>query len=168
MDPQAPAPVHCDTLASSSMRFLILFAALLAGCSSTASSVSAQQQAVEARLADLLAAASAPEATASSIAPFLIARGSDPSRDWKVPADISIEREHAYVESALANLKQLLADVRQPDGGLAYEVIEFVVEAESEGEWHVLMVEFETGDAQEAMFAFLPLGETYYLGDIDR
>jgi len=150
------------------MRFLILIVVLLAGCSGATSSVSAQQQAVEARLADLLAAASAPEASAATVAPFLVARGEDKTREWKVPADISIESERAYVESALANLKGLLSEVRQPDGSLAYEVIEFVVEAESEGQWHVLMVEFETGDEQEAMFAFLPLGETYYLGDIDR
>ncbi|MEO0558936.1 MAG: hypothetical protein AAF170_12210 [Bacteroidota bacterium] len=149
------------------MRVLILSVALLAGCSSTPT-ISAQQLAVEARLADLLAAASAPEANAATVAPFLIARGDDPSREWKVPADLSIERERAYVERTLATLQGMLEEARQPDGGLAYEVIEFVVEPESEGVWHVLMVEFETPDRLEAFFAFLPLGDTYYLGDIDR
>ena len=150
------------------MRVLFFLIVLLAGCSGSVSSVSSSQLAVEARLADLLAAASAPDADAESLAPFLIARGSDPAREWKAAADLSIPGERAYVESTLEDLQGLLAQVRQPDGGLAYEVIEFVVEPESEGQWHVLMVEFETGDEQEALFAFLPLGGTFYLGDIDR
>ena len=151
-----------------SMRFLILLAALLAGCSGVQSSVPAPQRAVEARLADLLATASAPNASTATLAPFLIARGEDKTREWKVPADLSIASERAYVESTLTDLQGLLTQVRQPDGSLEYEVIEFVVEPESEGQWHVLMVEFETGNEMEAMFAFLPLGGTYYLGDIDR
>ena len=152
----------------SSMRLALFFAVLLAGCGSVSSQTSAAQRAVEARLADLLAAASAPDASAETIAPFIIARGDDKSREWKAPADLSDPSERRSVEGALADIRGLLSEVRQADGSLAYEVIEFVVESESEGQWHVLMVEFETGNEQEAMFAFLPLGGTYYLGDIDR
>lgn len=150
------------------MRVLLFLALLLVGCSGAQSTVSAQQRAVEARLADMLAAASAPDASAATLAPFLVSRGDDETRQWKVPADPSIPGERAYAEGVLADIQGLLAEVRQPDGSLGYEVIEFVVESESEGQWHVLIVEFETGDEQEAMFAFLPLGDTYYLGDIDR
>ena len=73
------------------------------------------------------------------------------------------------MEDAQTALEQLLSDVRRGDGGLEYEIEEFVVESESEGQWHVVQVEFETGVREvEALFAFLPLGGTYYLGEIER
>lgn len=151
------------------MRAVVLAAVLLAGCAGSGGSVTASQRAVETRLADLLAAAAATDASIETLATFMVARGDDPARRWKAPADLSDASERAFVEQAHDELVDLLALVQHPDGGFEYEVEEYVVESESEGQWHVLEVEFET-DVRDvvAMFAFLPLGGTYYLGEIER
>ena len=149
----------------------LLLAALLVGCSSTPPTASspAQQRAVEARLADLLAAAAAPDASPETIAPFLIARTDDDARQWKVAVDPSRPGERAHAESVLGTLRGLMDGARGPSGGVEYETLEFVVEPESEGIWHVLRVEFKGGERPvEGFFAFLPLGGTYLLGDIER
>lgn len=150
------------------MRLVLLLPLLLVGCAGTRPSVSAEQRAVETRLADLLAATAATDARNETLATFMVARGDDPIRRWKAPADLSDASERAFVEQTHDELVDLLAQVQHADGGFEYEVVEFVIEPESEGQWHVLEVSFETGAREvSAMFAFLPLGEAYYLGEIE-
>lgn len=151
------------------MRAFALVALLLAGCSGSRSSVTQAQRDVEGRLADLLAAAAATDASIETLATFMVARGDDPARRWKAPADLSDASERAFVEQAHDDLVDLLAQVKGPEGGFEYEIEEFVVESESEGQWHAIEVEFETPSREvTAMFAFLPLNDTYYLGEIER
>lgn len=112
--------------------------------------------AVQAHL-DALLAAMRDGPTARSLAPYLVARGGDEAREWRVPADPV--RERAWVENVLRELARLPL-------GAGYRIDEFVVEPESEGTWHVLRVEFDDPERTEAEFAFLPIGEGFLLGDL--
>ena len=151
------------------MRILLLLAVLLTACSGPVASVTPAQEAVEARLAALLASASAPDAGAATLAPFIVARGDDEARRWKAPADLSHPSERVYVEDVVDRLSQFLRRVRQPDGTLEYEIEAFTAESESEGVWHVLEVGFDAPDSEiDALFAFLPVGGAYYLGEFEK
>ena len=151
------------------MRSLLLFAVLITACSGPSASVTPAQQAVEARLAALLASASAPDAGPNTLAPFLVARGDDVARRWKAPADLNRPGEREYVEDVASGLNRFLLRARQPDGTLEYEIEAFTTESESEGIWHVLEVEFEGAEREvDALFAFLSVGGTYYLGEFEE
>ena len=150
------------------MRLLFLLAVLLTACSGPSASDAPAQRAVEARLAALLASASAPDAGPATLAPFLVARGDDDARRWKAPADLGQPSERVFVEDVAQRLSQFLQEARQPDGTLEYEIDAFTVESESEGVWHVLEVEFEGAESEiDALFAFLPIGDAYYLGEFE-
>ena len=151
------------------MRPLLLLAVLLTACSGTRTPATPAQEAVEARLSALLAAASAPDAGPDALAPFLVARGDDDARRWKAPADLTVASERAFVEDVHDTLSQFLRRARQPDGTLEYEIEAFTTESESEGMWHVLEVEFEGLEGEvEALFAFLPVAGDYYLGEFEK
>ena len=50
-----------------------------------------------------------------------------------------------------------------------YEIEGYESDEESEGEWHMLHVRFDTHEMEERRsFAFLPIGGTFLLGDIDH
>ena len=150
------------------MRSLLLLAALLTACSGPGASVTPAQEAVEDRLGALLASASAPGAGPDTLAPFLVARGDDVARRWKAPADLTQPSERVFVEDVASRLDRFLQRARRPDGTLEYEIEAFTTESESEGVWHVLEVEFEGADNEvDALFAFLPIGGTYYLGEFE-
>jgi len=115
-------------------------------------------------LDNLMALASTRETTIEQFAPFIIARGEDDNREWKEPADPSRPDERLFVESALASVRYLMEASRGD-----YEIEGYESEDESEGEWNVLHVRFDTHEMEERRsFAFLPIGETFLLGDIDR
>jgi len=49
-----------------------------------------------------------------------------------------------------------------------YKVIKYLSETESEGTWHVIFVAYnQRGQEEQAIFAFLKIGDKFALGDID-
>jgi len=114
-------------------------------------------------LEQLLTAASG-NTTVDAFAAFVVARGGDEEREWKAPADPGIPTERQFVESSISTIRQLLEASRND-----YEIEGYESEEESEGEWNVLHVRFDTHEMEERRsFAFLPIGESFLLGDIDE
>jgi len=102
--------------------------------------------------------------TVDAFAAFVVARGGDEEREWKAPADPGIPAERQFVESSISTIRQLLEASRND-----YEIEGYESEEESEGEWNVLCVRFDTHEVEERRsFAFLPIGESFLLGDIDE
>jgi hypothetical protein len=114
---------------------------------------------VAATLERVLAAAADPSTAVEAFAPLVVARGEDPARAWRAPADPTREDERAFAEEALEA-------VRRVAGSGGYEVVGFEIEYEDEGAWHVLLVRFDD-TAEPVAFAFLPIGEAFLLGEVD-
>ncbi len=111
----------------------------------------------------LLVAASSDSTTVERFAQNIVARTDDPEREWNAPADPSRPNEREFVESALASIR-ILMEGSHGD----FEIDGYEIEEESEGEWHVLHVRFDTHDIDvRRSFAFLPVGNSLLLGDID-
>ena len=151
------------------MPLRVLAAALLfsAGCAAPVAGPSGAQARTEAALATLLAVAAAPDTELEAVAPLVVAYGGDADRRWRAPADLARPVEARAVQDALDELRRILSAVSRDDG-FGYTVEEFVVERESEGEWHALRVRFHDAAQTEILAAFLPIGGAMLLGDIDR
>lgn len=119
---------------------------------------------VTSALRRLLTAAEDETASVETFAARVVARGEDADREWKAPADPSREEERPFVEQSLAAIRTLMEASRGD-----YEIVSYQRERESEGEWHVLRVRFDTHEMEEHVsFSFLPVGDALLLGDIDR
>ena len=115
-------------------------------------------------LNDLLAVASTPGTTIEEFARFIVARGDEEDRRWRAAADAAREDELRFVESVLESIRFLMEASRGD-----YEIEGYESDEESEGEWHMLHVRFDTHEMEERRsFAFLPIGGTFLLGDIDN
>ncbi|MDX1418879.1 MAG: hypothetical protein R3181_02835 [Rubricoccaceae bacterium] len=106
----------------------------------------------------LLDAAADPDTTPETFAPLLVK--TDGPDAWTASADASDPEDQALVGSTLARLRALLAET---DG---YKAAGFDTDRESEGTWHVLTVQM-AGAEGPVYLAFLPVGGTFLLGDID-
>ncbi len=84
--------------------------------------------------------------------------GSDRDRKYKEFASAD-GTERAELNSACYRISTLMS------GGDGYTVASYETENESEGSWHVLNVNFDSG--KDAMFAFLEVDGQMGLGDID-
>lgn len=105
----------------------------------------------------------AKEDSVESFAMHVVARSNDDSRDWKAAADPALPDELEFVDGALQRVRGFLEASRDD-----FEIVGYESEQESEGEWHVLHVRFDTHEVEENVsFAFLPVGESLLLGDID-
>jgi len=113
---------------------------------------------------DLMAVAGTTGTSVEMFAPSIVARGDDGDREWKVPADPSRPDERRFVEGAMESIHTLMEASRGD-----YEIEGYESEEESEGTWHVLSVRFDTHEMEERRsFAFLPIGGSFLLGDIDK
>lgn len=111
----------------------------------------------------LVTAASRDKKTVDAFAALVVARGDDEDREWKAPADPNRPDERRFVESALESIRTLMEASRGD-----FEIEGYESEEESEGTWHVLRVRFDTHEMEEhRSFAFLPIGGSFLLGDID-
>jgi hypothetical protein len=110
---------------------------------------------VRSRFGDFIAAAGRGDGAAT--APIILYRGPDETRKWKDVCDWSRESDRPFVESAIRRFAEIRkAGPLRPKG--------FRREKESEGEWLILL--YEAG-GQPVSFAFLAVGDSYALGDID-
>ena len=115
-------------------------------------------------LEQLVTAAARDTTTVDAFAAFVVARGDDENREWKALADPARGDERRFVESALESIRFLMEASRGD-----YEIEGYESEEESEGEWHVLHVRFDTNEmGDRRAFAFLPIGGSFLLGDINE
>ncbi|MEO6539501.1 MAG: hypothetical protein ABIN74_00870 [Ferruginibacter sp.] len=96
-------------------------------------------------------------------APYIIYRGDDKARSWKVFADYSKPDEKKGVDAICEHMNQT---ANQDSTG--YRIIKYSTEKESEGTWHVLLVRYKRKAVEKTTaFAFLKIGNKFGLGDID-
>lgn len=96
-------------------------------------------------------------------AQYIVYRGDDKSRAWKVMSDYKNEYEKRGVDDICERINRT---ANQDSSG--YKIIKYLTEKESEGTWHVLMVSYKKkGVEKSAAFAFLKIGNRFGLGDID-
>ena len=96
-------------------------------------------------------------------APYIVYRGDDKKRAWKVMSDYKNEYEKKGVDDVCERINRT---ANQDSSG--YKIIKYFTEKESEGTWHVLMVSYKKKEVEKtAAFAFLKIGNRFGLGDID-
>ena len=99
----------------------------------------------------------------NELAEYIVYRGDDKNRKWKDHCRYNVEEEKHQVQ----NLHQRIVSRYLP---YKYEFLKFFSQKESEGEWLIWEMKFETEDNErpkKVYFAFLKVGDRYLLGDID-
>lgn len=127
---------------------------LLAGCGESGT----PQERAESALQRLTEACANQQGDNSGAEGLVLYTGSDRDRKYKEFASAEGE-ERAQLNSACYRINRLMK------GGDGYTVASYETEDESEGSWHVLQVNFDSGE--EAVFAFLEVDGQMGLGDID-
>ena len=96
-------------------------------------------------------------------APYIVYRGDDKTKAWKVMSDYTKENDKKGVDDICERINRT---ANQDSSG--YKIIKYFTEKESEGTWHVLMVSYKKkGVEKTAAYAFLKIGNKFGLGDID-
>ena len=96
-------------------------------------------------------------------APYIIYRGDDKKRAWKVFADYTKADEKKGVDEVCERINRT---ANQDSSG--YKITKYFTEKESEGTWHILMVTYKKKNVEKTTaFAFLKIGKKFGLGDID-
>lgn len=93
---------------------------------------------------------------------FFVYRGSDQQRAWKDYLNVGNAEEKLQADKMWAEMMVMM------QGATSYQVKKYFTETESEGTWHLLVVNIkrESGD-EENTFAFLQVKGGYAIGDID-
>ena len=96
-------------------------------------------------------------------APYIVYRGDDKTRAWKVMSDYTNTYEKKGVDDVCERINRTVNQ-----DSLGYKIINYFTEKESGGTWHILMVSYKKkGVEKSAAFAFLRIGNRFGLGDID-
>lgn len=96
-------------------------------------------------------------------APYIIYRGNDKSRNWK---DFS-NYKNADEKKGVDNVCERLNQTANQDS-LGYKIVKYYTKQESEGTWHILLVNYKRKNLEKATaYAFLKIGNKFGLGDID-
>ncbi len=96
-------------------------------------------------------------------APYVVYRGDDKKRAWKVMSDYT----NAYEKKGVDDICERINRTANQDSS-GYKIIKYFTEKESEGTWHVLMVTYKKkGVEKTAAYAFIKIGNKFGLGDID-
>lgn len=140
------------------MKYLIWSTAfmtfLLAGCGEAGT----PQERTESAFQKLTEACANQQCDYSGAEGLVLYTGSDRDRKYKEFASAD-GTERAELNSACYRISTLMS------GGDGYTVASYETESESEGSWHVLNVNFDSG--KDATFAFLEVDGQMGLGDID-
>jgi len=95
-------------------------------------------------------------------APYIIYRGSDKERAWKDFANYTNAEEKKGVDGICTRINESV------NRDSSYTIVKYFTEKESEGIWHVLMLNYKkNGIEKKAAFAFLKISNRFGLGDID-
>ena|SRR5687767_13496691 len=95
-------------------------------------------------------------------APYIIYRGEDKTRAWKVFADYKHAEDKKIVDATCLKINETI------NRDSAYKIVKYHTETESEGKWHVLLITYnKKGSERRAAYAFLQIGKRFGLGDID-
>jgi len=129
-------------------------ATLLAACGESGT----PQERTEAAFERLTEACANQQGDYSGAEGLVLYTGSDRDRKYKEFASAD-GAERAELNSTCYRISTLMS------GANGYTVTSYETENESEGSWHVLKVNFESG--KEATFAFLEVDGQMGLGDID-
>lgn len=117
-------------------------------------------EATKARLAELFGLCKTGGTAAA--AAYFVYRGPDKNREWKDTYRANDSADRVAVEEGCRRIKGYLDE---SDG---YEFGAVKVEKEPEGQWHVVEVSFQQkGKTKKVLFAFLPVGGQFAVGDID-
>ena len=96
-------------------------------------------------------------------APYVVYRGDDKKRAWKVMSDYTNDYEKKGVDDICERINRT---ANQDTSG--YKIIKYFTEKESEGTWHILVVTYKRkGVEKTAAYAFIKIGNKFGLGDID-
>lgn len=96
------------------------------------------------------------------VAPYIVYRGEDKNRSWKVAADYTKEEEKKGVDEVCYKINN---GINQDSN---FVIKGFRTESESEGVWYVLTVSYiRKGKPKTSQFAFLKIQNKFLLGDID-
>ena len=96
-------------------------------------------------------------------APYIVYRGDDKARAWKVMSDYTKEYDKKGVDDVCERINRT---ANQDSSG--YKIIKYLTKKESEGTWYILMVSYKKkGVEKTAAYAFLKIGNKFGLGDID-
>lgn len=96
-------------------------------------------------------------------APYVVYRGDDKKRAWKVMSDYTNDYEKKGVDDICERINRT---ANQDTSG--YKIIKYFTEKESEGIWHILVVTYKKkGVEKTAAYAFIKIGNKFGLGDID-
>ena len=96
-------------------------------------------------------------------APYIVYRGDDKKRAWKVFADYTKVDEKKGVDAVCERINQTANQ-----DSIGYRIIKYFTETESEGTWHILMVTYKKKAVEKTTaYAFLKIGNKFGLGDID-
>ncbi len=95
-------------------------------------------------------------------APYIVYRGDNANRKWKSACNYNNPSEKEQVDATCERINQ---SINQDS---TFKIVEYMTEKESEGTWHVLMVQYlKKGTLKTTAFAFLKIGNKFLLGDID-
>jgi hypothetical protein len=96
-------------------------------------------------------------------APYIVYRGDDKNRAWKVFADYTKADEKKGVDEVCERINRT---ANQDSSG--YKIVKYFTEKESEGTWHILMVTYKKKAVEKTTaYAFLKIGNKFGLGDVD-
>ncbi|MEY3442967.1 MAG: hypothetical protein RLZZ519_1248 [Bacteroidota bacterium] len=97
------------------------------------------------------------------MASMLVYKEGDGSDTWHRGMRYEVPEEQLATEKECAKLQVLVTGLQE------HRYLEFATEQEKEGEWLLWKValQYQDGESDEKVFAFLKVGEDYLLGDID-
>lgn len=97
------------------------------------------------------------------LAPYLLYCCADEARKGKEAFDYNIADDRRQVDMMGAKIKKWLDDFD------SYSIKKYMTQTKSNGNtWHALNVVFKKGEITESkIFAFLKIGDSFLLGDID-
>ena len=95
-------------------------------------------------------------------APYIVYQGDDEARRWKSVTNYSKPDEKEQVDIICTRINQSI------NQDTAYRITRFVTNKECEGIWNLVYVSYKKdGRNRNITFAFLKIGKTYAIGDID-
>ncbi|MEI7736935.1 MAG: hypothetical protein WCI49_15810 [Ferruginibacter sp.] len=96
------------------------------------------------------------------VAPYIVYKGEDEKRAWKSICNYNNPEDKKRVDGMYINIKK---STRLDSN---YTIIRYLTENESEGVWHILVAQYKkNSELQHVAYAFLKLGNHFYLGDIE-